>query len=64
MNDYQSLYTWAMERQMALREEAEIRRMARQARRHTGLPAALSLPRLEVLADLPQPDDRPTAKSA
>jgi hypothetical protein len=64
MNEYQSLYTWAMERQMALREEAEIRRMVRQARRRKGLPAALSWPRLEVLAGLPQPDERPTAKSA
>jgi hypothetical protein len=64
MNDYQSLYTWAMERQMALREEAEIRRMVRQARRGKGLPPALSLPRLEVLPRLPLADERPTSKSA
>ena len=64
MNDYQSLYTWAMERQMALREEAEIRRMVREARRGKGLPAALSLPRLEVLPSLPLAEERPTTKSA
>lgn len=64
MNDYRSLYTWAMERQMALREEAEIRRMARQARRGKGLPAALSLPRLEVLPGVGLPEERPTSKSA
>ena len=63
MNDYQSLYTWAMERQISLREEAEIRRMVRQARRKV-LPAALSLPRLQVLRRAPQPEERPTSKSA
>jgi hypothetical protein len=35
----------------------------RQARRK-GLPSALTLPRLQVLSGRPQPEERPTTKSA
>ncbi|HYM49145.1 MAG TPA: hypothetical protein VET65_01095 [Candidatus Limnocylindrales bacterium] len=38
MNDYQSLYSWAMERQSELRAEAEMRRLVRRARRRGSLP--------------------------
>lgn len=64
MNEYQSLYTWAMERQMSLREEAELRRMVRQARR-AGLPTdPLRLPRLRVVPGEPAGEERATQRSA
>lgn len=64
MNDYQSLYTWAMERQMSLREEAELRRMVRQARQ-AGLPTdPLTVPRLRVLPGEPAVEEPATQQSA
>lgn len=68
MNDFQSLYTWAMERQASLIEDAQLHRLARQARRgdlHTS-PASpvVSTPLLRVLAGVADGDSEPTQKSA
>ena len=63
MNDYQSLYTWAMERQMELREQAERRRLIREFRRRpAATPAGRSAVRLQVLAG--RSEAEPTRKSA
>jgi hypothetical protein len=65
MNDSQSLYRWAMERQETLIEEARLRRLARQIRRGD-LPASpvVSTPLLRVLAGVADGDSEPTQKSA
>jgi hypothetical protein len=62
MNDYRSLYTWAMERQMALREEAEQRRMARAPRDGNG--PAPARPRLRLLPGARELKEPATQKSA
>jgi hypothetical protein len=38
VGNYESLYTWAQERQLELRREAAVRRLIRQARRERNLP--------------------------
>ena len=63
MNEYRSLYTWAMERQMSLREEAEIRRMVRQARK-SGLPTDARSLRLRVLTREPATEEPAAQQSA
>jgi hypothetical protein len=63
MNDYQSLYSWAMERQMELREQAQRRRIARQLRRRPAAdPASVDAVRLQVLSGTAEAE--PARKSA
>jgi hypothetical protein len=63
MNDYQSLYSWAMERQMELREQAERRRIARQLRRRPAADSAsVDAVRLQVLSGTAEAE--PARKSA
>lgn len=62
MNDYQSLYTWAMERQMELREQAERRRLIREFRRRPAAAPTGRTVRLHVMAGRAEAEQ--TRKSA
>ena len=53
MGNYESLYTWAQERQQELRREAAVRRLIRQARRERNQPGSGWSPRRPLAPVIP-----------
>jgi hypothetical protein len=53
VGNYESLYTWAQERQQELRREAAVRRLIRQARRERNQPGSGWSPRRPLAPVIP-----------